>query len=451
MDKNKLWSEALSGLSVKVTTVSYDVWIKNLEPYAIAEGGNFVLLAPTESAKNIVCKNYVDHILAVLSELSPSIEQVTVICEKEKEKYAPVLDEAQESAQDRPLSTDSGNAVTDKYTFDTFVVGTSNQLVYAAARNVAETPGSKYNPLFIYGGVGLGKTHLMYAIGNHVKKARPDYKVLYVTAETLTNELVDVIRNSQDRGQNKGFRDKYRNIDLLMIDDIQHIAGKAGTQSALFNIFNDLFQNGKQIVMTSDRPPREFDNLEERLRTRFEWGLLADISAPDIETRIAILQKKAEMDKQYVPDEVLKFIASKVESNIREMEGLYHKVVFFSELLGKDISLDTAREALKDYVDDTTYTVDMDAIIDNTCDFFRVSREDLCGKSRAKVIVEPRMICIYLISEMLGLPLVKIGEAFGGKDHSTIIHARNKVADLIKSDNKVKVQVNDLRDRILKR
>ena len=343
------------------------------------------------------------------------------------------------------------NSVTANYTFESFVVGTSNQLVYAAARNVAETPGSKYNPLFIYGGVGLGKTHLMHAIGNYVKKSRPNYRVLYVTAETLINELVDVIRNSQDREQNKEFRDKYRNVDLLMIDDVQHIAGKSGTQNALFNIFNDLFQNGKQIVMTSDRPPREFDSLEERLRTRFEWGLLADISAPDIETRIAILQKKAEQDKQYLPDDVLKFIASKVESNIREMEGLYHKVVFFSELLGKDITLDTAREALKDYVDDSTYTVDMDAIIENTCDFFRVNRDDLCGKSRAKAIAEPRMICMYLISEMLGLPLVKIGDAFGGKDHSTVIHARNKIADLVKTDNKVRTQVNDLRDRILKR
>ncbi|MBQ2714586.1 MAG: chromosomal replication initiator protein DnaA [Clostridia bacterium] len=451
MDKNKLWREALSILQVKVSIVGYDVWIKTLDPYAIAEGGNFVLLASTESAKKVVNKSYIDQILSSLTAVSPSITAVTVICENEKERYAPVIDEAQEGGADKNSSQSVGNAVTDKYTFDSFVVGTSNQLVYAAARNVAETPGSKYNPLFIYGGVGLGKTHLMYAIGNYVKKARPNYKVLYVTAETLTNELVDVIRNSQDREQNKGFRDKYRNIDLLMIDDIQHIAGKAGTQSALFNIFNDLFQNGKQIVMTSDRPPREFDNLEERLRTRFEWGLLADISAPDIETRIAILQKKAEMDKQFVPDDVLKFIASKVESNIREMEGLYHKVVFFSDLLGKPISLDTAREALKDYVDDTTYTVDMDAIIDNTCDFFRVSREDLCGKSRAKAIAEPRMICMYLISEMLGLPLVKIGDAFGGKDHSTVIHARNKIADLVKSDSKMRTEVNDLRDKILKR
>ncbi len=450
MDKNKLWKEALSALQIKVTSVTYDVWIKTLEPYVIGDGGNLVLIASTESAKKIVSKNYAGHILDALTQVSPSITQVTVITEKEKEQYAQAIEETQE-ALDKPLTQTDVNSVTANYTFESFVVGSSNQLVYAAARNVAETPGSKYNPLFIYGGVGLGKTHLMHAIGNHVKKTRPNYKVLYVTAETLINELVDVIRNSQDREQNKEFRDKYRNVDLLMIDDIQHIAGKSGTQNALFNIFNDLFQNGKQIVMTSDRPPREFDSLEERLRTRFEWGLLADISAPDIETRIAILQKKAEQDKQYLPDDVLKFIASKVESNIREMEGLYHKVVFFSELLGKDITLDTAREALKDYVDDSTYTVDMDAIIENTCDFFRVNRDDLCGKSRAKAIAEPRMICMYLISEMLGLPLVKIGDAFGGKDHSTVIHARNKIADLVKSDNKVRTQVNDLRDRILKR
>lgn len=450
MDKNKLWKEALSALEIKVTSVTYDVWIKNLEPYVIADGGNFILIAPNVMTRDRVSQNYVKLILDTLTQISPTITQVTVILENEKEQYAQAIEDTQEAINKSLTQTDA-NSVTANYTFESFVVGTSNQLVYAAARNVAETPGSKYNPLFIYGGVGLGKTHLMHAIGNYVKKSRPNYKVLYVTAETLTNELVDVIKNSQERERNKEFRNKYRNVDLLMIDDIQHIVGKSGTQNAIFNIFNDLFQNGKQIVMTSDRPPREFDSLEERLRTRFEWGLLADISAPDIETRIAILQKKAEQDKQYLPDDVLKFIASKVESNIREMEGLYHKVVFFSELLGKDITLDTAREALKDYVDDTTYTVDMDAIIENTCDFFRVNRDDLCGKSRAKAIAEPRMICMYLISEMLGLPLVKIGDAFGGKDHSTVIHARNKIADLVKTDNKVRTQVNDLRDRILKR
>ena len=449
LNLEKLWEEVKEHLTVMVTAVSFDLWIKNLEPYAMADGAKLVLVAPTRSARDLVKKNYCGSIMNAINLVTSSVSEIVVITEDEKVRYAPV--EMDENAPTVHAPKEASASITQRYTFDSFVVGPSNQFVHAAARAVAETPGSKFNPLFIHGGVGLGKTHLMHAIGNYVLSTRPELKVLYVTADTLTNELVDVIRDSQDRNKNKEFRDKYRNVDLLMIDDVQHVAGKAGTQNALFNIFNDLFQNGKQIVMTSDRPPREFNNLEERLKTRFEWGLIADISAPDIETRIAILQKKAEQDKHVLPTDVLKYIATKVESNIREMEGLYHKVVLFSELLCRPISIDTAREALKDYVDDTTYTVDMDAIIDNTCEYFRVDRSDLCGKCRAKEIAEPRMISMYLICDMLGLPLKKIGEAFGGKDHSTVIHARDKVADMIKTDAKKRAQVKDLRDKILKR
>ena len=445
----KLWDETKEHLAVNITAVSFDVWIKNLEPYAIADGGKLVLIAPTRSARDQVMKTYKGHIMNAVNQVTSSVSEIVVIIDEEKERFTPVETESDAPVVHTPR--ECAPSVTDKYTFESFVVGQSNQFVHAAARAVAEKPGSSYNPLFIHGGVGLGKTHLMHAIGNYVRESKPELKVLYVTADTLTNELVDVIRDSQDRNKNREFRDKYRNVDLLMIDDVQHVAGKAGTQNALFNIFNDLFQNGKQIVMTSDRPPKDFNNLEERLKTRFEWGLIADISAPDIETRIAILQKKAEQDKRSLPSDVLKYIATKVESNIREMEGLYHKVVLFSELLCRPISIETAREALKDYVDDTTYTVDMDAIIDNTCEYFRVDRSDLCGKCRAKEIAEPRMISMYLICEMLALPLKKIGEAFGGKDHSTVIHARDKVADMIKTDPKKKAQVKDLRDKILKR
>ena len=449
LNLNKLWEETKEHLTVMLTAVSFDLWIKNLEPYAIADGAKLVLIAPTRSARDLVKKNYSANIMNAINQVTSSVSEIVVITEDEKERYAPV--EMDEGAPVIDTPREASSSVIATYTFDSFVVGPSNQFVHAAARSVADAPGSKFNPLFIHGGVGLGKTHLMHAIGNYVKKTKPELKVLYVTADTLTNELVDVIRDSQDRNKNREFRDKYRNVDLLMIDDVQHVAGKSGTQSALFNIFNDLFQNGKQIVMTSDRPPRDFNNLEERLKTRFEWGLIADISAPDIETRIAILQKKAEQDRHTLPDDVLKYIATKVESNIREMEGLYHKVVLFSELLCKPISIETAREALKDYVDDTTYTVDIDAIIDNTCEYFRVDRADLCGKCRAKEIAEPRMISMYLICDMLALPLKRIGEAFGGKDHTTVIHARDKIADMVKTDPKVKAQVKDLRDKILKR
>ncbi len=449
-DINKIWDESLEHLSTQVSAVSYDVWIKNLEPYCI-DSSEFVLVAPSQSAKRIANDNYISKIYESIKLVNPMVMGVVVITEDEKEKYRSSVKAPEKKESDSEVKVDEGLSMVAKYTFENFVVGPSNQFVHAAARAVAESPGGKYNPLFIYGGVGLGKTHLMHAIGNCVKSERPDYRVIYVSAEHLTNELVDTIRNSQDRERNKQFRDKYRNADLLMIDDVQYIAGKAGTQETLFHIFNDLFQNGKQIVMTSDRPPKDFDKIEERLKTRFEWGLLADISAPDIETRIAILEKKAEQDDNYVPSEVLRFIASKVESNIREMEGLYLKVVFYSELVGKQISMETAREALKDYIDDNTYTVDVDTIIDATCDFFRVRREDLCGKRRNKEIVEPRMICMYLICDMLELPLMAIGAAIGGRDYTTVIHARDKVEGLIRVDEKKRTQVKDLKDRILKR
>ncbi len=449
-DINKIWNESLEHLSTQVSAVSYDVWIKNLEPYCI-DSSEFVLVAPSQSAKRIANDNYLSKIYESVKLVNPMVMGVVVITEDEKDKYRTSVKPAEKVEVSSDVKVEEGLSMVAKYTFENFVVGPSNQFVHAAARAVAESPGGKYNPLFIYGGVGLGKTHLMHAIGNFVKAERPNFRVIYVSAEHLTNELVDTIRNSQDRERNKQFRDKYRNADLLMIDDVQYIAGKAGTQEALFHIFNDLFQNGKQIIMTSDRPPREFDKIEDRLKTRFEWGLIADISAPDIETRIAILQKKAEQDDNYVPGDVLRFIASKVESNIREMEGLYLKVVFYSELIGKQISMETAREALKDYIDDNTYTVDVDTIIDATCDFFRVKRDDLCGKRRNKEIVEPRMICMYLICDMLELPLMAIGAAIGGRDYTTVIHARDKVESLIKKDEKKRIQVKDLKDRILKR
>ncbi|MBR7110304.1 MAG: chromosomal replication initiator protein DnaA [Clostridia bacterium] len=449
-DVNKIWKEALLNIEANpdIPTVSYDVWIKNLEPYCI-DSGEFVLVASSTMTKNIATDNYLAKIYEALKVVYPMVLGAVIITEDEKEKYKSSVSVQQGKEQE--TAQPGGLNIVSRFTFDNYVVGPSNQFVYAAARAVAENPGNKYNPLFIYGGVGLGKTHLMHAIGNYVKQEKPNYRVLYVSADYFVNELVDTIRNSQDREHNKAFREKYRNADVLMIDDVQGIVGKSGTQEAMFHIFNDLFQNGKQIIMTSDRPPKEFDKIEERLKTRFEWGLIADISAPDIETRIAILQKKAEQDDNYVPGDVLRFIASKVESNIREMEGLYLKVVFYSELIGKDISMETAREALKDYIDESTYTVDVDAIIDTTCDFFRVKREDLCGKSRAKEIAEPRMICMYLICDMLDLPLTAIGEAIGGRDHTTVIHARDKIENLVKKDERKKIQVKDLKDRILKR
>ncbi len=453
LDIDKLWSDVSDKLSAQMITVSYEVWIKNLEPVCVTKDGALVLLAASQSAKKMVNKNYQTLIDTAVKESNSLLSHALIIEESEKEKYIKLQDE---NIADEKLYLENklkAPAFTAKYTFDNFVVGSSNKFAFAAAQAVAENPGTKHNPLLIYGGVGLGKTHLMHAIGNYIKQHKSDLKILYTPSNNLTNELVDsMVKGNKDKDVNTNFREKYRNVDILMIDDIQFLAGRTGTQEVLFHIFNDLFQNGKQIILTSDRPPKEISPLEERLRTRFEWGLIANIVPPDLETRVAILQKKAIVDHAaQVSPEVLRFIAEKVESNIREMEGLLTKVIFYANLIGKPAtSLDVAYDALKDYVDNKSNVVDANYIIDVTCSYFNILKSDLCGKKKNKEIVEPRQICMYLIYEILGLPLNTIGGYFGGKDHTTILYAKDKISNLIDTNNIVKREVSDLYKMIVK-
>lgn len=452
---NKLWENVLQKISSKILAISYEVWIEVLEPVCIYNN-KLVLCAPSKTAKSCVVKNYSKTINVAISEVNSTITDNIIIEASEKEDYLnkqEVFLCDQIVIQEDIEKEDTFANFTKKFSFDTFIIGKSNEFACAAAKAVSESPGSAYNPLFIYGGVGLGKTHIIHSIGNYIKKNSPHLKVMYITSETFTNEFVDSIRNSaKSPSSTQNFREKYRKVDVLMIDDIQFFAGKSGVQESIFHTFNDLYQNGKQIIFTSDRLPKEIKPLEERLRTRFEWGLIADIQSPDLETRIAILKKKAEQNNAVICNEVIEFIAKKVETNIREMEGLLNKIIFYSSLVGKSATIPIAMEALKDFIDikeDSAITPQ--DIIDYTCNYFSISLESIIGKKKTKDIVVPRQIAIYLITDLLSVPLASIGEIFGGRDHTTIIHARDKISNEIKINTKIKVAVSDLKNMIYHR
>ncbi|KLU68141.1 MAG: hypothetical protein RHS_6032 [Robinsoniella sp. RHS] len=323
-----------------------------------------------------------------------------------------------------------------KYTFDTFVVGGNNNFAHAASLAVAESPGEMYNPLFIYGGVGLGKTHLMHSIAHFILERNPLSKVLYVTSESFTNELIEAIRNGNNTAMTK-FREKYRNIDVLLIDDIQFIIGKESTQEEFFHTFNDLHGSKKQIIISSDKPPKEIQTLEGRLRSRFEWGLIADISSPDYETRMAILRKKEELDGYQIDDDVIKYIATNIKSNIRELEGALNKLMAFSNLEKREITVGLAEEALKDIISpDENREITPELIIDIVAEHFHLRPEDLKGNKRNSEIVFPRQIAMFLCREMTDTPLKTIGNIMGKKDHTTIIHGcKNINNEMAKSEN----------------
>lgn len=449
MDSAKeIWSKMLTDLEIEVSAVNFDVWIKTLEPVGIMDG-RLILLASSEGSKAFIDEQFHRILKECLAKVSPLTTDLTLIAPSEQEAYINkqetfIIDDEAPVTSDFKLEA---NVINPKYNFENFVVGKSNQFMYAAARAVAEEPGIRYNPLFIYGGAGLGKTHIMHAIGNAVKVSHPTLKVLYASSEKFVNEFIESIRTT--KGKSLNFREKYRNVDILMIDDIQFIADKAGTQEEMFHTFNDLYQNSKQIILTSDRPPKEISPLEERLRSRFEWGLITDVQLPDIETRIAILQKKAQIEKYNIPMDVLSFMAERMSSNIRDMESLLNKVIFLSRLYNTAPSIETVKEALKDYNDKSEESITADHVIDCTCKYFNITRDEILGKKKTKELVEPRQICIYIITDMLSLPLATIGSIFGGRDHTTMIHARDKVSAALSTNIKTKVAVQDIKDMLL--
>lgn len=445
-ESKKIWDLLLLGISNNISTVSYDMWFKNLEPLTIAYN-KLILVANLKSAKNTINKNYRNIILDEIKKLNTYVDDYLIITPEEISVYQTKIEDEKKEENSNYSSIFDPN-----FTFDKFVVGSSNQIAYAAAKAVASQPGTLHNPLFIYGGVGLGKTHIMHAIGNEILKNNKKSKILYCTTEQFVNDFIDSLKNSKDNIENIKFREKYRRVDVLMLDDIQFLSGKITSQEALFHTFNDLYQSKKQIVISSDRHPRELTFLEERLQSRFSSGLTVDISLPDLETRIAILQKKAFFKNVNLPINVVYFIAEKFDKNVRELEGALQKVIFYCQLKGQQPdNIDIVKEALKDDIDVTTHILSLDSIVDVTCSYFNIKKQEVIGKKKLKQIVMARQIAIYLINDLLGVPLATIGSYFGGRDHTTIIYARDKIEELSKTDNTIATQIKDIKNMIQKK
>ena len=434
------WNDILKYLKeeYEISDVSFDTWLLPLEVYALEQPGNIVkIIVPDANFLGYIKKKY-----SVM--LKVSIEEVTGIkCDTVQflveEDIVPEPASANQLIQNNtntvsPATLQNAN-LNPKYTFDTFVVGANNNLAHAASLAVAESPGEIYNPLFIYGGVGLGKTHLMHSIANFILKNNPKAKILYVTSEKFTNELIDAIRNKNNISTTE-FREKYRNNDVLLIDDIQFIIGKESTQEEFFHTFNALHEAKKQIIISSDKPPKEIETLEERLRSRFEWGLTVDIQSPDYETRMAILRKKEEMEGYNIDNEVIKYIATNVKSNIRELEGALTKIVALSKLeKNREIDIELAEKALKDIIaPGDKQEVTPEFIIQIVADHFNLTPLDIMSAKRSKEIVYPRQIVMYLCRTMTETGLQNIGKALGGRDHTTILHGIKTIsADLEKN------------------
>ena len=436
MDIQKLWSEAEGYLKNRLGETVFETWIQPLKAHQSKEG-HLRLEAPDSFFKDWVEKHYKPIIQEAL-QLSAQSE-VTVTLEanpKPKDAYAkkPTLEKIKKSLQDLPDSL----LLNSRYTFDNFVVGSSNRHAHAYSLAVAESPAKAYNPLFIYGGVGLGKTHLIQAICNHIKNKATSLKICYIASERFTNELIDAIQHRSTAA----FRQKYRNVDLLVIDDIHFIAGKESTQEEFFHTFNALYDAHKQIIISSDRPPKEITNLQERLVSRFSWGLTTDIQPPDFETRVAILKKKIEREPIVVPDEVIFFIAQLIKTNIRELEGALIRVIAYSLLEEKEITLDLVKVVLKDLLKESKKTVTVDFIQRCVVEECGVSLQDLKAARRNKNVVLPRQIAMYLSRELTDLSLPEIGGFFGGKDHTTVLYSHKKIKEGILKNAALKDKIN---------
>lgn len=438
-----LWKNmVLPELEKTVSSISYDMYVKTLQPVDLIQG-EIVLCTQSKLFADTVNSHLRNKILEALRNANPSITEFSVVVAKNREEYLSQLIENEKDDIAR-----SGSPIDPKLTFDNFVVGSSNEFIFAASKAVAENPGESYNPLFIYGGTGLGKTHILMAIANYLKRHKPTLNVLYVTCEQFTNQMVESL--SKGKLTPADFRKKYRNVDVLLIDDVQFLAKKQTTQIEFFNTFNELIAQNKQIVLTSDRPPHEIELLEERLRTRFEGGLLADVQMPDLETRIAILRKKAEERKTVVDIKVLTYIAERNECDVRTLTGKLTRVIFAAKLHERQITIDLVNEALKESAGEKQEELKVEDIINCVCAFYKVSKADMLGKKKNKEFVEPRQVCVYVITEMLNIPLQVVGEKMGNRDHSTMVYSRDKVAELIKTDSRLATEVNDIKKRLLK-
>ncbi|ENQ3106874.1 chromosomal replication initiator protein DnaA [Bacillus sp. 491mf] len=438
-----LWNSTLKELEKKVSKPSYETWLKSTKAYSLKKDV-LTITAPNEFARDWLESHYSDLISETIIHLMGAELTIRFIIPQsqteEEFDYPPVQKNKTMHGEPNHFPQSMLNP---KYIFDTFVIGSGNRFAHAASLAVAEAPAKAYNPLFIYGGVGLGKTHLMHAIGHYVIEHNPNAKVVYLSSEKFTNEFINSIRDNKA----VDFRNKYRNVDVLLIDDIQFLAGKEQTQEEFFHTFNALHEESKQIVISSDRPPKEIPTLEDRLRSRFEWGLITDITPPDLETRIAILRKKAKAEGLDIPNEVMLYIANQIDSNIRELEGALIRVVAYSSLINKDINADLAAEALKHIIPNSKpKIISIYDIQKAVGDIFQVKLEDFKAKKRTKSVAFPRQIAMYLSRELTDSSLPKIGEEFGGRDHTTVIHAHEKISKLLKTDTQLQRQLEEIRD-----
>ena len=461
---DQIWESVLSILQEKSTRSVYDLWFKDLR-LVYLDGDKAAVVINSDLKKDIIQKRYAQPLTEALCEVIGFDPPITVLSD-EQEKIDPqkIFEEKKSSEPEKEvfsaleekesLNDPSPILTNDEYTFDNFIVGSSNKLAYAACTAIAKNSSSSFNPLFIYGGAGLGKTHIMHAIANYIKQNNPLKTVLYATCEKFTSDLITTIRQGKAYSQEgMNFRNKYRNVDVLIIDDVQFLAKKQSTQEEFFHTFNELYSQNKQIVLSADCHPKEIELLSDRLKTRFEGGLMAQVLPPDIETKIAILQKKAELRKYILSLDVALYLAEISDNDVRSLEGMLNKVIFASMLHEEPITLELAKEALNESApsDGEKEVLTTDSIIDAVCNFYKIQRSDLLGKKKTKEVVEPRQICAYLMTELLSIPLVTIGQALGGRDHTTVIHARDKISELIKENTRVNTEIKDLKNMILKK
>jgi chromosomal replication initiator protein len=428
-----LWEEILTRIETKVNRHSFYTWFKPTM-FVTADARTITVRVPNPLFKDWLMKHYAAVITEAMGEIKKPNLAIDFVSESQTDE-APrplnIADALPPLEADLPPTTTGGSAgLNPRYTFDTFIVGSSNQFAHAACRAVAEAPSRSYNPLFIYGGVGLGKTHLMHAVGQYVLQHDRNLKLTYISSERFMNEMINAVR--YDRVID--FRERYRTVDILLVDDIQFLAGKEGTQTEFFHTFNALYDSQKQIVISSDCPPHEIPSLEERLRSRFEWGLIADIGSPDLETKIAILKKKAEAETVPLPDNVAIYIASKIKSNIRELEGSLIRLIAYASLTGQELSLPLAQEVLRNILDHDEKAVTIEVIQKHVADYYNLKLGELKSRNNSKSVAKPRQIAMYLCKSLTHASLPEIGRSFGGKHHSTVIHSIRKVEEFRKKD-----------------
>ena len=444
IDKEELVAKIKELLKPEVTKISYDTWILPLDIRSI-DGDNIVFTTISEFQKDFIENKYRSLIFNTLRYITNKDWTFSVIdLSKEEQNDEVVIKDKSNSNSPEEVELNK-STLNPKYTFETFVVGNSNRFAHAAALAVGNEPGKAYNPLFLYGGVGLGKTHLMHAIGNRILENNSKMNVLYVTSEKFTNQLVNAIKDNK----NEVFRNKYRSIDVLLIDDIQFIAGKERIQEEFFHTFNSLYEDGRQIIISSDKPPRDIQFLEDRLKSRFEWGLLADISCPDYETRLAILRKKAQDENIVIDDFILSDIANKIDSNIRELEGVFNKIVARASLIHSPITIELAENIINEFKYESEKVISCDFIKETVAKYFSINKDDLSGNKRSNDIAFPRQIAMYLCREIANMSFPQIGVDFGGRDHSTVMHACKKIEKEVKEKNNTKLIVDSVKNIII--